>query len=198
MAFITTDDVKLYIGTDAPRDDALITQFITAAQRFIEDQTRRKLTPVTATRYYSQNDGRLQGQTLLLDEDLLTLTSLTNGNGTTISNSNAVLEPRNFGPPYSTIRLNLNSATSVWQFNLDGEIAVTGTWGYTDDPTFAAAHSSLKQWAIQLCAWMYRRRSSTNSDSDRPIVTGDGVTIMPNAVPKDIMQGIAAHRRLPR
>lgn len=197
MAFITTAEVKAYLRITVSTDDSLLGGFVTSAQRYIEDKTRRTLTPVTKTRYYKQADNRVQGQLLQLDEDLLSLTGLTNGNDTVIDTSTVFLQPANLGPPYTSIRLKY-SGTSVWQFNLDGQIAVTGIWGYTDDPAFTAGHSALKQWGIQLAAWMYRRAGSTNSDSDRTIVTGDGTTIMPSAVPKDILDGIMAHRRLPR
>lgn len=73
------------------------------------------------------------------DADLLSVSGLTNGDGTTIASTSYRLEPRNNGPisssgngqPFRWIRLLSDEA---WVFDTDGEIEVTGTWGYSTGP----------------------------------------------------------------
>jgi len=195
MSIVTVAEVKAYAKISSSSDDELLDTLITAAQSYIEDFTRRKLVPATQTRYYRQTQSRVQGQLLLLDEDLLQLTGLVNGNGTTLQTSDVFLEPLNQGPPYSMLRMKYS--TSVWSFNVDGTIAVTGKWGYTDDASFTAVHTHIKQAAIRLATWLYRQKD-TSAAEDRPIVSPDGVTVMPSNIPPDVVQLLAPHRRLSR
>jgi len=195
MSIVTVAEVKAYAKISSSSDDELLGTLIPASEVFVRTHTRRKLTPQTQTRYYRQTQARIQGQLLLLDEDLLQLTGLVNGNGATLQTSDVFLEPLNEGPPYSMLRMKYS--TSVWSFNVDGTVAVTGKWGYTDDPAFTEVHSELKQGIIRLTAWLYRQKD-TSAAEDRPIVSPDGVTIMPSAIPADVMQWIDPHRRQSR
>lgn len=74
-----------------------------------------------------QVNGRLR-----LDDDLLSLTTLTNGDGSTIASTSYVLEPANRYPKFA---VQLKRATEVnWQLPTDGHreqiISVAGLWGY--------------------------------------------------------------------
>lgn len=195
MAFLIADDIKQYATITSTSDDDLIDTLIVAAEQFIRDYTRRIIVPVTQTRRYRWSVDRIQGQLLKLDEDLLEATGIVNGNGVTVGLSDVFYEPMNYGPPYSLLRMKYSA--SVWNFTVDGTINVTGKWGYTDDPAFVAPHTAFRQAGIRLVTWLYRQRS-TSADADRPFVTGDGITIMPSALPKDVLQLIEPHRRLPR
>ena len=70
------------------------------------------------------------------DADLLSVDSLTNGDATAINSTSYWLEPRNNGTtgngkPFRYIRLRSDES---WVFNTDGEVTVTGTWGYSTGP----------------------------------------------------------------
>lgn len=68
------------------------------------------------------------------DADLLAITGITNGDETTISSTSYWLEPRNAGrsgQPYRYLRLRSDES---WVFNTDGEVSITGTWGYSTGP----------------------------------------------------------------
>ncbi len=137
MALITLEHLKSYLKlsvTTASVDDALLQRLIIAAQGIIEQYVNRALTPVQQTRYYRQSF--VNAQLLMLDQDLLQLDSLVNGNGVTVPTpaTNVILEPRNF-PPYRLIRMKFSY--SVWIFTIDGEVAVTGWWGYPASPTIS-------------------------------------------------------------
>src|SRR5574340_1235085 len=103
MAYTTLADVKAYLGISVTTDDTLLTALIPRAQTAIETYTGRKFEATTATHYFHNED--VTGQYLYLHyDDLLTVTTLTNGNGTVIDAANYRLEPRNTSPKYA-IRL---------------------------------------------------------------------------------------------
>lgn len=187
MAIVTLSQVKDYVKISASttQDDALIDRLITAAQTAIESYTRRRFEPTTATKLYDERATR--GDTLFLDDDLLSVTSLVDGMGRTLTPSDYRLEPRNH-PPYSMVRA-LETVGETWVFDVDGEVAITGTWGWSATPP-----SDVVQATIRLTAWLYRQRD-TSADQDRPIASDSGMLIMPSAMPKDIMQMIAPYRR---
>lgn len=135
MAYITLAqfrDEYRGLGAAETSDDTLIsTRLIPSAQAAIEKYCRRRFEATTKTRYYDAGSARRSRQSLFLDDDLLTVTSLTNGTGVVIPSSGYRLQDRNEGPPYSEIQL---LTGYVWMFNTDGEIAVAGTWGWSATP----------------------------------------------------------------
>lgn len=176
--------VKTYLGlTTETQDDDLLTRLLGAAEDWIADRTNQQLEPIMATRAYSEWSGRVCGAVLHLDADLVSVTTLTNGNGQVIPAEGYWLEPRN-APPYSAIRL---KTSQVWQFDVDGEILVAGRWGLPSVPP------RLIQACVRLTAFLYRQKDST-SDADRPLITADGTVVLPSALPKDIIAYIDSLR----
>lgn len=177
MAYTTLTSLKRQLGiaTWETGDDDLLTALIARAQAAIDDHCRRWFEARTATRYY-RNDPRIRrGQVLLLDADLLTLTSLINGDGQTIPLDQVWLEPRN-EPPYGSLRL---KTSYIWNYNTDGEVQVTGTWGYS-----ATAPGDVVQATERWAAYMYRQKDSSVFD-----VTADpsaGIITTPQGIPKDV------------
>ena len=105
--------------------------FLDEATAYIESQTKRVFTATTATKYFDKHAQDLGKPRLLLTSDLLTVTALVNGDGTTISVSNYYAHPRNGGTRKYAIEI--TSASSLaWVFNDD---YVTTTLG-TDTVTF--------------------------------------------------------------
>lgn len=68
---------------------------------------------------------------LLLDDDLLELTSLTNGDGSGINLSDVIPAPDE--PPYGYLRLTGSSAFT-WYTSPVQAITVSGVWGWHDRP----------------------------------------------------------------
>ncbi len=188
MAIVTLDQVREYLNISTPvasKDDALLVRLIDAAQALIEERTRRRFEPLAATRYYS--DECVSGALLFLDDDLLTVTTLVDGTGSTVPSNDYKLEPRNY-KPHSMVRI---GSARAWLFNPDGEVAITGTWGYDDTcPHFNVA----VQAVIRTVAWLYRQRD-TSGDQDRPIASDSGMLIMPSRLPSDIYDMIQPLRR---
>jgi len=186
MAYAELYEVKRYLGiSDQTSDDQLLSDLITRAQAIIEAYTGRNFEAVTATKYFSTDS--IEGRYLYLwGYDLLTVTTLTNGDATEIASANYRLEPRNETPKWQ-IRLDEDT---TWEFDdSDSEVSIAGTWGYT-----ATAPSDIKHACIRLAAFLYRQKDNS-ADIDRPLVTGDGVTIMPAALPQDVKSILDRYKR---
>jgi hypothetical protein len=111
---------------------------------------------------------------------------LTNGDSVEIPSGSYRLFPRNDSPKW-LIRLDENKS---WNFSdSDSEISVEGTWGYS-----ATAPADIIHACIRLAAFLYRQKD-TSADIDRPMITGDGVTIMPSALPADVTRVLDRYKR---
>jgi hypothetical protein len=109
---------------------------------------------------------------------LLTVTTLTNGDGDTISASDFWLLPRNT-PPYWYIKLKSGGTTTAYEFDTDGEVSVAGTWGYT-----ATVPDEIVQAATRIAAYIYRQKDSQVFDTTA--VPELGVMTIPSGIPKDV------------
>jgi hypothetical protein len=129
----SVEDVKLAISTQyTARVDPLILGDIESHTQAVQALLHRKFYPVIDTRYF--NWPYLQyawPETLhLAQHELISVTQLTSG-GNVIPPGNYQLEPRNEGPPYDQIELDLSTSSAfggsagTWQWN----IAVTGVFG---------------------------------------------------------------------
>lgn len=110
-------------------DDTTMEAVIESVSRAIDNYTRRTFYARTETRLFDVPTGR----ELMLDDDLLTVSTLTNGDTTTVTSGDYQLLPLNTTPKYA-IRLKQSSSVS-WQSdtngNDEGVISIAGTWGYT-------------------------------------------------------------------
>ena len=204
MAYATLLQLRAVLassGNDlATTDDALLSMYLEDAQQVIDDYCNRTFEAASpATRTFDAvqdvmaiNDEGGTGRTLWLrGYDLAEAPSaVVNGDGLTVSASEYVLEPRNTTPIHA---LTLKSGSSVaWTYTTSPEnaIAVTGYWAYSRQ-----ADALIRGATLALAAWMYRQRNSSG-DTDRPLLTGDGVTILPSALPKNVFERLSARRAL--
>jgi hypothetical protein len=183
--YTTSSEAKQYLGITTNTDDALIDALIDRAQNIIESYTGRVFEAQTATKYFDTDN--VEGRWLYLwGYDLLTVTTLTNGDGTEITSGQYRLEPRNETQKYA-IRLNEDY---TWEFDdSDDEISIAGTWGWSATPPDDIIHA-----CTRLVAFLYRQKD-TSADIDRPMMTGDGVTIMPSSMPQDVKSLLVNYRR---
>lgn len=209
MAYVTVADLKSYLGITASSDDALLQSFLDAATAYIESPmgAGRSFQAGSSTRVFdavrdtdwnpavyaafdrSQTPGLAMGRTLYLDDDLCQITSIVNGDGTTITSNQYLTLPRNRAPYYAIqLRLSANIAWA-WQADPAAAITVTGVWAYSATPPADIQHACRR-----LAAWMYRQKD-TASDPDRPMVSPDGVTLLPATVPKDVQTILTGYRR---
>lgn len=141
-------DADIDDSTDSDAtDDLVLEDLIEEASRFIDEETGRTYYPRVETRYHDAQNGR----ELWLDDDLLEVISITNGDDTTIASTEYNLVPRNDTPHYA-IKI-IQSSSEIWDLdssgNSEGVIDIAGYWGY---------HTNYSQRA-----WI---TGSTISDSD--------------------------------
>ena len=176
------------IASSDATDDTVIEQCIEAASRYIDNETGRTFYARTDTRYYDVPSGR----TLKLDDDLLTITTLTNGTDVEIADTEYNLWPKNH-PPYSEIKLKASSAV-IWQTDSSGDIEavidVLGTWGYV-----ATAPHDIRQVCLMIAQNMDARRSGENVSSTVK-VTSFGVVVTPTDIPGIAAQVFRKYKRM--
>lgn len=129
-------------------------------------------------------------RTLYLDEDLCAITTIVNGDGTTVASDKYVTEPRNQTPWFAlTLK---ESSGIVWTTNGDVEnaVSITGKWAYALTPP-----SDVVMATIELTAYLYRRRGA-ESPNDQPQVSPSGVTLFPAKFPATVQSVIKRYQKL--
>lgn len=124
--YLTLDEAKIHLGIVGAQDDAYLEALISSAQAALETVYGRRFEAAVETRSYGPEavvDGRLR-----LDGELLSVTTLRNGDGQVLTAYR--LWPYN-ARPASRIELR---AESRWSFGDDGLIEVVGTWGSSATP----------------------------------------------------------------
>jgi len=123
-------------GTSLSADVAArIRSLIVEESDRLQKECHRRFDERIETRYYNfisyARGGPLYGLELSLDDDLKSVTSLNNGDASSISTGDIILTPRN-EPVKTAIRLD-NSKSVFWQIGANdphGAISVTGLWGW--------------------------------------------------------------------
>lgn len=181
-------EVKSYLGTDKSTDDAVIAALIPRATAAIDTFCQRHFVARTETRCYDAVRD-VRGRTLVLDEDLLAVTTLTNGDGEALASSFYVLEPANHSPKYA-IRLKASSGRA-WAYTGDPEqaIAVAGRWGFYDG---TLPPDDIRHAAVRLTAWYYHQRQAPFETTGFPDL---GQVVVPSSLPADIKALLAPYQR---
>ena len=110
-------------------DDSVILDLLEQASRYIDRETARNFYPIVDTRHYDMP----RDSDLWLRKDLLEVTTLTNGDGTVITDY--ILRPADDTPYYI---LSLRDSSNVsWAVNTAGSrqqvITLLGIWGFHED-----------------------------------------------------------------
>jgi len=197
---IAGTDIDLTAASTAPcyirkalADDTVCQQALDAAENYIEEETHRYFESTTATRYYRSDALWPNYRTLRLDQDLLTITTLTNGDtaATVIAAANYTLLPRNDAPPYHYIELT-DATTIGWEWDTDMWVSVAGTWGWSATPP-----ADVKQAVLLMAAYNYRAKDS--SVFTTTAIPGAGVITIPEGIPRFVTETIAKYGwKLPR
>lgn len=148
-------------------DDDILRRKIQAASGILRGRCRRSFVPYLATLRFDAVPGvRLTPYELMLDEDLLAVTTATNGDGTTISSGNLVLRPLN-APPYHALCIK-RSAGVTWAWDDDWEqaISIAGVWGYHEDYANAFADSGETISSLSTGATTFTATDADGQDAD--------------------------------
>jgi len=176
--YATLADFKAYarITSTDSTDDGVIESIIEGASRYIDGKTGRTFYTRSETRYMDTPDGR----ELWLDDDLISISTLTNGNATVLTTSDYVLLPNNASPKYS---IKLRDASSAsWELSStdnspEKAITIVGSWGYA-----ATAPDDVALACLMISEAAYKRRFGENM-SGTATITAAGVVIAPQDIP---------------
>lgn len=197
MAYTDSAALKVYldIAPSNTDDDALLTLLIARAQAMIDAYCRQTFEAAgDTTRYFYAIDvhdgGNVDGRDLVLDAPLCAITSITNGDGVTVTAGNYITQPLN-DTPYYAIRLTASSGL-WWTHDTDVEkdtIAIVGKWAYS-----TTAPADIVQACTRFATYLYRQRDNA-LDLDRAVIDG-GITILPTTIPRDVQMTLAPYRRV--
>ena len=187
MPYVTLEQMKEYIGISLTetRDDHLLLKAAKRATGTIEAITHRKFEQYRQTRYFDAlcDVDPYDRRSLVLDEDLQSIVSITNGDGTLVTPDQYVLLPTNMYPK-SEIRMRTNSPV-VWTYDDDPEqaIAVDGWWGYTQKPD-----ENIQRACLLIAAFDYWGKD--NAEARFRTITVNDVTLGTARLPQDAIEWI--------
>lgn len=174
--YASLQEAKDYAGiksTDTT-DDGVLEDLIEMASRFIDTQTLRTFYARTETRKFDVPNGR----TLTFDDDLISITTLTNGDDEELTTSDYILVPANITPKYA-IRLK-QSSTKRWALdsnsNSEQVIDVAGSWGWA-----ATVPDQIKTACLEIFKSANGRRKGKNIGGIAR-VTAAGIVITPQDI----------------
>lgn len=190
--YIEREDLRAYLGieTDETGDDDLLTESIVDAQSYIESQTHRRFESNTETRYYGRDARNRWDSTVLdLDDDLISVTTLTNGDSssTAITSANYWLLPRNGAPPYHQIKLYTNTGV-YWEWDVDCWVSVLGVWGYSTTPS-----GDIVRACTVLAAYFLKQKDVQVFDTTA--IPEAGVITIPQGIPATVTRVIERYKK---
>ena len=209
MAYITIQELKDYIRTltsisaetFTAGEDAMWQTLVDEAQAEIEQVTKRKFEASTQTRYYLSNNLRYQERAelqytvsdvtgapvLLLDEDLISITTITNGdqNLTVVPSTDYWLLPFNLTPKYG-LQLKPTASIGAWESSNGNRISILGSWGFS-----STANNDIKRLTKRIAYFFYIKRNQ----ADEKVIFSGGMTVSNSEFPADIKNSLALYTR---
>ena len=188
MAYATLTDLKARLDITVSTWDTVLQDALDWAQKWVDVYCGgRTFEAGTFTKYYdSDAQDPDDGQLLVVDDDLLTVTGLLNGDddATILGSATYNLWPRNTSPKWG-IRLKSDYA---WEWDEDCFVAVTGTWGYTATPD-----GLVQGVTLRLAEWQYRNKDliETTTPYSESIVLKK-----PMSFPSEVETDLRPYRRL--
>lgn len=207
MAYATLAELKseLDLG-DSDVDEVLMQRKLDEAQRIIDRVTERVFeAAMDEIRLIDYEEGKtVDGRKLILPEDLCQITSVTNGDGVTVTFDEFVTVPRlrSVGAevtlpdspqawPWWAIQLKANSGKR-WTYDTDPEeaISVVGRWAFS-----VSAPADVKGATIRLADWLYHQKDSL-ADREESEVGQDGVLLLMGDLPKSVQARLMSYVRV--
>lgn len=192
MAYCTLANLKAHAGISSSDKDTVLDKCIVWAQADLDRMTGRTFecdSSSESTKYFDAYDD-VDDLTLYLGEDLCAITSITNGDGTTIASSDYITLPVNV-TPYERIKL-LGSSSKSWEVSTDGDsenaIIVVGYWTYS-----AAVPSNVEYATIRLAQHYFNTRAQ-DTDANRVVVLESGVRLLPVGIPQDVASIVRSYQ----
>ena len=185
-AYCTPNDIATALNIAGTQDDGWLTTLADSASAWVDAHCAVPAggfaVAADSTRHYDAcalEDGALQ-----LDAPLVSLTSLTNGDGSAIGTTLVRLYPLNSGHYWS---IHMLSSGPGWQWVQDGLFAVTGKWGWSTTPP-----TPVKEATVMLAAWMYKRYQAGLQDAANNVEIGK--MMYSERMPKQVVALLAPFR----
>jgi hypothetical protein len=199
MAYPTASDAITYCGITDTDHASMVADWVNWAIQIVETTTGRVFDAASSdveTRYFN-GEIDVDGQTLWLDKDLLSVSVDTDAKpvidtGTTdviLSTSDIVYLPPNDTPKYAIKILGSSGKWWGYSYDADNAISVKGIWGYSSTPP-----NDIWYAILRLVKWIFNSRVQSG-DLDRPLLTNDGVTIMPAKLPGDVLAILMQYKK---
>jgi len=185
-------------------DDTVISMLIDSASREADHIMRPTFYPTTGIQYFDTplanktppignylTSPTNPADTIMFDDDLQSLTSITNGDGTVLDASAFILIPYS-GAPYYAVKLR-PTAGKMWNTNAGdplGAVQISGMWGAD-----TSAPSDIQEAVMMIVKNAYNRRFGDNT-SGKSIITSGGVIVTPEDIPDKAMDTLLHHRRV--
>jgi hypothetical protein len=176
------------ITTTDSTDDGVIEQLVESASRYIDTEAQRVFYATTETRLFDMPNN--PAGVIMFDKDLLTVTTLTNGDGSTVASTAYVLLPANYSPKFA-LQL-IPSTSTIWKSAANGNtlqcISIAGSWG-------ESCPADIREACLMIFKAAYNRRFGENMSSITTI-TQAGLVVTPEDVPAKALQIIHNNRRI--
>lgn len=185
----TLEDLKTYKAITVSTEDVRLADAVERASRMFTEQTGYKWKGETATRYFEATDTDDDG-VLWLDEPILSVTTLANGDSsaTAITSAYYWLWPRNTPTNEGYWAIKLKSTHGGWEQDSDCFIAVTGVWGRTLNPPDDVVQA-VTRWA----AYLYDQKDAGTYDV--VAFPESGFVQVPQGIPRDVQIVIDQRKR---
>jgi hypothetical protein len=113
-------------------DDVVIAQIIDGVSRYFDSRTHRSFYPRIATKYFSVPENQNNNRVIFLNDDLLEVLTLTNGDTVAITSTEYNLKPKNFSPYYA---IQLKDSSSVYWApsgagSVEDVVSILAWWGF--------------------------------------------------------------------
>lgn len=191
MAYPTVSNVKTHLTITGSGDDATLTNILAAVVDWVEQWTGHSFVAASAQTIKVVPDypNLLGRRVLLIGHDLRSVTSITNGDGESISSSDYTLLPLD-GPPYHKIELHVDSGLRWWRGVESGYVTIVGDVGFSSD-----VPDDVKLAILELCGYFYRARSTGAGGAVRT-ATRQGLIIEADELPGRVLELLGPYRRL--
>lgn len=188
-SYVEQDFVKTINNISGTGRDDLIDELIPIVSGWIDAFCHRTFEAVTATHYYDWS-----GATRLwFRDDLYSLTTLTNGDGATLTaGTDFYLKPYG-GPPYSYLDILPSGSALTYETTPMKALAVAGQWGYS-----AAAPDVIKLATAQWVGWLLSTAATAGVQSMSMAgysVSFKSETNGPGEPPANVRQALAPYVR---
>lgn len=176
--YVSLDDFRDYLsssGNLGTFQDGLLTDTLCRAEDAIDQYTRRRFDAQPGTRSYNQYTTSVAGRSLYLQEDLYRLDYLQTAVSQVVPMGSVFVEPR-IGPPYRILRL---YTSYVWSWNVDQDVVVAGTWGYS-----LTAPEAVRAATVRWAQYLYRLKDVGVGDIAGFVEGGEAQ--YPKGMPDDV------------